>query len=211
MTISSIANTRLLAQQIESHKFKSAKDLVSYMGAMQAQDYAMAKWAIGLRLQNSTDKKIEKAVHKSEIIRTHLMRPTWHFVAADDIYWMLELTAAQMKAATKSRHRYLGLTEQIISKTNNIIEKTLRDGNHLTRDELMAVIAKAKVPGNAEFSIHIMFRVETDGLVCSGELRNNKQTYALLSERIPKKKKSSKMRRLLCLQKSTLQAIALQL
>ena len=192
MTLADIANLRLLNQQIESSKFKSAKDLVSFMGAMQAQDYAMAKWAVGLRLQNSTEKKIEKAVDNGEIIRTHLMRPTWHFVSADDIHWMLELTAPQMKAAAKSRHKQLSLTEKIFAKSNNIIEKSLRDGNHLTREELMKIIAKEKIPTSAEFSIHLMFRAETDGIVCSGKIKNNKQTYALLAERAPKKKSVTK-------------------
>ena len=192
MTLANIANIRLQSQQIASSKFKSAKDLVSYMGAMQAQDYAMAKWAVGLRLQNSTDKKIEKAVNKGEIIRTHLMRPTWHFVSADDIHWMIELTAPQMRTAAKSRHKQLGLTEKILSKSNNIIEKSLRDSNHLTREELMKIIAKEKIPTSVEFSIHLMFRAETDGIVCNGKIKNNKQTYALLAERVPKKKSITK-------------------
>ncbi len=192
MRINKIAYLRLINQQVQSSKFKSAKELVSFMGAMQAQDYSMAKWAVGLRLQNSTDKKIEKAVHDGEIIRTHLMRPTWHFVSADDIYWMLELTAPQMKTAVKSRHNFLGLTEKIISKSNHIIEKSLRDGNHLTREELMKIIAKAKIPASAEVAIHLMFRAEIDGIVCNGKIKNNKQTYALLSERVSKNKTYTK-------------------
>jgi hypothetical protein len=188
MKFSDIPNYRLLAQQIESPKFKSAKDLISYMGALQAQDYQMAKWAVGLRVKKSTDKKIEKAVHNGDIIRTHLMRPTWHFVSADDIYWMLELTTQQMKTAAKSRQKFLGLTEKIVSKSNNIIEKSLRDGNHLTRDELMKIIAKQKIQTTPEFAIHLMYRAETDGIVCSGKIKNNKQTYALLAERVPKNK-----------------------
>src|SRR5579871_158985 len=192
MKFSDIAIARLLSQQIESSKFKSAKQLVSYMGAIQAQDYAMAKFAVGLRLQYATGKKIEKAIHNGEIIRTHLMRPTWHFVAADDIYWMLELTAPQMIAGVKSRHKFLGLTETIIFKANNIIEKSLRDGNHLTREELMQILSKAKIPTEKEMPVHIMYRAETDGIACSGRIKNNKQTYALLAERVPKNKTITK-------------------
>ena len=188
MAFTDIAHLRLLSQQIESSKLKSAKELVDFMGAMQAQDCVMAKWAIGLRLPGSTDKKIGIALDKGEIIRTHAMRPTWHFVSADDIYWMLELTAPQIKSATKARHKQLEFTEKILTKTNNIIEKSLRDGKHLTREELMAIIKKEKIATNDNRSSHIMLIAELDGIVCSGKIKNNKQTYALLSERVQKKK-----------------------
>src|SRR5829696_3376334 len=99
MKVIDIANIRLISQQIVGTKFKTAKELVGWMGAMQAQDYYMAKWAIGVRLPGSTDTQIQTAIDKGQIIRTHLLRPTWHFVSADDIYWMLHLTAPQIKSS----------------------------------------------------------------------------------------------------------------
>lgn len=93
-----ISQRRLINQQLKGTKFKTPKDIVSWMGAMQAQDYNMAKLAIGVRLPESTDKMIEEAFNKGEILRTHLLRPTWHFVSADDIYWLLELTGPRLKS-----------------------------------------------------------------------------------------------------------------
>ena len=75
MTLSDISNIRLINQQVTATKFKTAKDIVGWMGAMQAQDYAMSKWAIGTRLPSSTIKMVEEAIDKGEIIRTHLLRP----------------------------------------------------------------------------------------------------------------------------------------
>ena len=63
--------------------------MVAWLGAMQAQDFAAAKWALGLRLQRSTDAEVEKAFNDGAILRTHVMRPTWHFVAPADIRWLL--------------------------------------------------------------------------------------------------------------------------
>src|SRR5689334_16482217 len=100
-----IALTRLLSQHIAGTKFTTPKELVNWMGAMQAQDYAMAKWAIGARLQNASDAMVEEALSRGEIIRTHLMRPTWHFVASEDLHWMLELTAPQVRALMKFRDK----------------------------------------------------------------------------------------------------------
>ncbi len=188
MTLSDIAYIRLQSQQIAGTQVKSPKEMVAWMGAMQAQDYHMAKWALGTRLPNSTDKEIETAIDKGQIIRTHLMRPTWHLVSADDIYWMLELTAPHLKPAMNFNNRLLELNEQIFSKCNKIIEKALAGGNHLTREELMAILEKAKVSTGGLRSIHIMFHAELDGIVCNGVRRGKKSTYALLSERVLKKK-----------------------
>ena len=99
MNLTDIASARLFNQQIEGTKFKTVKDIVGWMGGMQAQDYAMAKWAIGIRLADSIDQEVEAAINHAEIIRIHVLRPTWHFVSADDVYWMLELTAPQIKTS----------------------------------------------------------------------------------------------------------------
>jgi hypothetical protein len=95
------------------------------MGAMQAQDCAMSKWAVGLRLPNSTEKAIEAALDKGEVIRTHVLRPTWHLVSADDLRWMLALNAPQIRAGLKSRHKDLELTKAILSKSLKILTKSL--------------------------------------------------------------------------------------
>lgn len=162
------------------------------MGAMQAQDYAMAKWAIGLRLPGSTERLIETAIDKGEIIRTHLLRPTWHFVSEDDVYWMLELSASKIKTSAKARHKELELTESILTKSNEIIEKALTGNNHLTREELMTHLAVAGIRTNENRSSHIMLNAELDGLVCSGACKNKKHTYALLKERVQKVNNLSK-------------------
>lgn len=162
------------------------------MGAMQAQDYSMVKWAIGLRLPNSTDRVIEAAINNGEIIRTHLLRPTWHLVSAKDIYWMLELTAPQIKATLKSRHKELGLSQTIITKSNTVIKQALRDGKHLTRYELVAELEKNGIMTNENRASHLLVQAELDGIVCSGATKGKNQTYALLEERVPKTKSLSK-------------------
>ena len=133
MNLADIANIRLINQQIEQPKFKEAKELVDWMGAMQAQDYAMAKWAIGLRLPNATDQVIETAINNGEIIRTHLLRPTWHFVSADNIYWMLALRADPIKASLRSRHKQLGLSDSVVAKSNLILGNALQ-GQYLRQN-----------------------------------------------------------------------------
>jgi hypothetical protein len=159
------------------------------MGAIQAQDYAMAKYATGIRLKNATDQTIEEAINKAEIIRTHVLRPTWHFVVANDIRWMLQLTAKNLNRALSSNNKRLELDEKTFTKTNRIIEKLLLGGKHLTRKEIMAALEKKGIKTNDLRAGHIMFRAETDLVVCNGIKREKQFTYALFDERIPSTKK----------------------
>jgi Winged helix DNA-binding domain len=186
MNLVAIANNRLINQQIEQSKCETPKEVVDWMGAMQAQDYAMAKWAIGVRLPEATDRMIETAMSKGEIIRTHLLRPTWHIVSADDIYWMLALRATRIKAAMRPRFNQLGLTEDMVVKSNQIMEKALRGGKNLTREEILPELTKAGIPVDENRASHLLMWAELDGLVCSGATKGKKLTYALLEERVPK-------------------------
>jgi len=187
MNFNDIVNIRLANQQIIRKDFNTPKDIVHWIGAMQAQDYHMAKWAIGVRLPTSTDKLVEKFIDYGEIIRTHVLRPTWHFVSSEDIYWMLALTAPRVKATMKSRHRQLEINAEVVSKSNSVIEKALLQGKHLTREELIAELEKAKIAIGDNRAAHLLMLAELDGLICSGAPQGKKHTYALLEERVPYK------------------------
>ena len=179
-----IVEQRIINQQLAGTKFKTPEEIVSWMGAMQAQDYAMSKWAVGVRLPNSTDESIEAAINKGEIIRTHVMRPTWHLVAPSDVRWMLALTAPHLRNALKSVHKTMGLTDQLFKRTNSIIEKSLSKNGSMTRGELVSELNKNKIkPDNLQM-IHVMFNAELNATVCNGPMRGKQFTYALLDERV---------------------------
>lgn len=183
--IKSFALRRLISQHIEGTELKSPAALVSHMGAMQAQDFNMVKWAIGARLPGVTEKQVDKSFNSGELIRTHLMRPTWHLIVPGDINWLLELTAPRIMAAARSRHKQLEIDDKLVAKSNALIEKALSGNKHLTREELMEVLEKGGIKARNERSYHLMFCAELDGIVCSGEIRNKDQTYAMLRERVP--------------------------
>ncbi len=187
MNSTDIAQMRLHNQQIAGTTHKTPKDLVNWMGAMQAQDYAMAKWALGVRLSNATDASIEAAISRGEVIRTHLMRPTWHFVSADDIYWMLDLTAPHIKSLVRTRHKELELTEDIFSRSYEIMSKALEGGKHLTRKALGAALEKANIATHSQRLYHLVLRAELDGILCSGPPEGKQPTYVLLEESVPEK------------------------
>ena len=182
-----IGNQRLENQQINQSQFKAAAELVDWMGAMQAQDYAMMKWAVGVRLPETNEHAVEEALDRGDILRTHVLRPTWHLVSAGNIRWMLALTAARIKASMKSRLRDLELTDDVITKSNTLIENALRDKKHLTREVLISEFERNGIDTWGNRASHLLMWAELDGLICSGPLQGKKQTYALLDERVPKK------------------------
>jgi hypothetical protein len=186
MTSEEITSIRLENHQIAGTKFQKVQELVSWMGAMQAQDYSMSKWAIGVRLPGIHDDMVTEAFDKGEIVRTHLLRPTWHIVSSQDIYWILGLTSPHIKPILRPRHRDLELTESIIKKSKSVIGKLLVGGNHLTREEIMLQLQNSGISTEGQRASHLMLTAELDGLVCSGKTNGQKQTYTLLEEWVPK-------------------------
>jgi hypothetical protein len=188
MNPTEIAYQRLFSQQLVNPDLSSPKEIVSWMGAMQAQDFPMAKWAVGARLPGSIEAIIETAINQGEILRTHLLRPTWHFVAPEDIRWMLDLSAAQIKKAQSSRDRVLGLTEEVYSHSNRVVEEALRDADYLTREALVKELNKAGIATHHNRASHLLARAEIEKIICSGAILHGKPTYALLDERVPNAK-----------------------
>lgn len=176
---------RLCNHQLVSGQFATVESLVNWMGAMQAQDYAMAKWALSLRLKNSTEPGIESAINEGKIFRVHILRPTWHFVAAQDLRWMMALTAAHVKKAMASQNRKIGLDDTVIKKCYRHIEALLADGVARTREEIVEALRKKRLPLDALQATNVMIFAELDRLVCNGPRSGKKFTYNLFEQRVP--------------------------
>ncbi|GHT00326.1 hypothetical protein FACS189421_12280 [Bacteroidia bacterium] len=183
--MNNIAHIRLASHQLSGTHCQTPESVVAWMGAMQAQDYNMAKWAIGVRLPGYMDKQVEDAFNQGKILRTHVLRPTWHLVSPENIRWMLSLTAEKIKSSSRSRDRELEITEELYGQSNRIIQKALEGGQHLTREAIGEVLEKHKITVNSARLVHFLMRAEVEGIVCSGALQGKKQTYALLDERAP--------------------------
>ncbi|HEV8283248.1 MAG TPA: winged helix DNA-binding domain-containing protein [Chitinophagaceae bacterium] len=188
MNSSDIVSHRLINQQLRDAKFKKPQELISWMGAMQAQDFGMAKWAIGLRLQGLKDGDVEKAFNEGKILRTHVLRPTWHFVTPKDIRWMIELAAPHIFPLLAYNDRRVRLSNKIVKQSNDVLAKALQGQKHLTRDELKTALQKARIATDDLRFIHIMIHAELDGIICSGPRKGKQFTYTLINERAPKAK-----------------------
>jgi hypothetical protein len=185
MTLEDIIRYRLINQQLTKHNFTNPAEVISWLGAVQAQDYAGGKWAVAQRLDFFSDTDLDKAFDKGEILRTHLMRTTWHFVSPEDIRWILAITARRINTAINHKRRELKLDNTSFSRITSIFERELRKSNYLTRDELEAVVRKSNVVKKEIRFNYIMHRAEAEGIVCSGPRRGKQFTYALLEDRAP--------------------------
>src|SRR3989454_7270881 len=143
MTNLDIAHQRLHNQRIAGAPFEKPVDVVTWLGAVQAQDFAGAKWALGLRMQGATDESIEQAFADGTILRTHVMRPTWHFVAPADIRWMLTLTAPRVNALNAYYYRKFELDEAVFRRSHTALARALRGGRHLAREALRLAVQRA--------------------------------------------------------------------
>jgi hypothetical protein len=189
MTNIEIVKQRLCNQHLAGAWLKRPDEIVQWLGAVQAQDYAGAKWALGLRLPGATDDEIERAFTEGAILRTHVLRPTWHFVAPADIRWLLALTAPRVHALNAPYYRKSELDQQTFSRSRKALTKALQGGRQLTRDELRGVLARAGIHTHGDQRMaYLMAHFELEGLICSGARRGKQFTYALLEERAPQAK-----------------------
>ena len=185
MTADTLLPARLRNQQLIGSARRQPAQVVSWLCAMQAQDFPAAKWAIGLRAPGMQDGDVEQAFNDGHILRTHVLRPTWHFVAPEDIRWLLALSGPRIHAVNAYYYRQLGLDAKIFAKSCAMIQRVL-EGKTLTRVELATYLKRAKVPADGLKLAYLMMQAELDGVICSGPRRGKQFTYALLDERVPK-------------------------
>ncbi len=182
-----IAVDRLYSQQFEHSRLKRPGEVVAWLGAIQAQDYAGAKWSIGLRLPGSTDAEVEQAMEDRAIIRTWAMRGTLHFVAAADVRWMLGLLAPRIIANNARRYMQLGLDEPTLARSNEVLVDALQGGGkQLTRKELMSILRQKGISTEGQRAPYMLQRASLDSHICQGVMHRNDPTYMLLDGAIPK-------------------------
>ncbi|MDR0509749.1 MAG: winged helix DNA-binding domain-containing protein [Rikenellaceae bacterium] len=204
--IKDIAALRQASHRFSDGSFEHPGNVVEWMGAMQAQEFTMAKWAVGVRLPWATDTAVQAAFDRGEFLRTHVMRPTWHFVTPANIRWMLALTAPRIISLTRANHNELELDERLCGRCEELIARILSGGRSLTREQMGLELEQAgvrithslgtqgsrgKLLDRARLT-NIMIRAELDAIVCSGPMQGGKQTYALFDERVPRAPQQSR-------------------
>ncbi|TDC56702.1 winged helix DNA-binding domain-containing protein [Jiangella ureilytica] len=160
--------------------------VVAWFGAVQSQDYHSAKWGVGQRLAGTvTDAGLDQAFADGELLRTHVLRPTWHFVTPADIRWLLGLTAPRVHQLNAYYNRQSELDEPLLRRAADLIAAALSGGNHLTRTEVAAELERHGIVAERFRLGYILIYAELEQVICSGPLHGRQHTYALLDERAP--------------------------
>jgi Winged helix DNA-binding domain len=180
-----IALQRLTNQQIAQPSFTHPSEVVQWLGAVQAQDYLGALWAVGLRTRSATEQTIEQALAEKTIVRTWPMRGTIHFVAPADVRWMLEVLTPRVVQRSKRRLTELGLDEKIIAASAEVIAKGLQGGRQLPRPALYELLEQANIVAGGQRGLHILGQLAQRQLICFGARAGKQPTFTLLDEWAP--------------------------
>jgi hypothetical protein len=180
-----IAEQRMRNLLLDGAPLATAQEVVRWLGAVQSQDYGPAKWSVGQRSTGLSEADVERAYAGGEILRTHVLRPTWHFVTPSDIRWLLELTRARVHAMAGFGRRRDKLDAETFARAHRVFGEALQGGHHLTRNELGAALGEAGIEARGTRLAHILMHAELEGLICSGAPKGKQHTYALLDERVP--------------------------
>jgi hypothetical protein len=186
MNRAALVSRRLHNQRLSLPSCRNAVDVVRWFGAVQSQDFEAAKWALALRMRSAANEAIEDAFNRGAILRTHIMRPTWHFVAHDDIRWLLELTAPRVNLRSTPNYRKLELDDAVFTRCRKVLEKALQNEKHRSRSELRQRLIESGVEANDPIRLaHILLRAELEGVIVSGPRIGKQFTYASFDERVP--------------------------
>jgi hypothetical protein len=180
-----IARWRLHTQRLAGHTYPSPGAVVTGLLAVQAENHPQASWAVATRTTGATASSFAALFDAGVILRTHVLRPTWHYVRPDDIRWLLELTAPRVRRSFRQVQQQTGVDDDSLGRARDIVTGSLMDGVHLTRQALGERLQAAGLPSDGAGLMLVMADAELAGLVCSGPMQGGQHTYALLDERAP--------------------------
>jgi hypothetical protein len=185
MTNLEIMHQRLHNQLLTQQPFEKPADVVHWFGAMQGEDYKGALWALGLRLPKTTETDVERAVSKRTVVRTWPMRGTLHFVASEDVRWMLKLLTPRVIARSAGLYRKAGVDDAIFAQSRDVLIKALQGGKQLTRRAMFQVLEDNHISTTNQRGRHITVHLAQEGLICFGAREGKQLTFVLLEEWVP--------------------------
>jgi hypothetical protein len=187
-----VLSRRLATQRLTGDAPSTAAEAVRVLGCVQSQEYGHALWSLGMRTSGLTAADVQAEFDSGFFLRTHILRPTWHFVAAEDIRWILQVTAPRVQKLNQTIYRQHGLDPATLERGLAIIIEQLEGGRHRTRVELARALADRGLASQGIGLAYIVMNAELAGVICSGPVRGAQQTYALLEERVPRSTSSAR-------------------
>lgn len=184
-----VVRTRLVSQQLRSPVAASVDDALKNLLAVQAQEYPYARWSLAQRTLDATAYEVEQAMAVGSILRTHILRPTWHFVHSIDLPWLRALSAPRLHQANAITYRRTGIDADAAARSADVLAAALAGGRQLTRQQLAAELERAGFAVKGPALAYLIMHAEIDGVIVSGAPVRSasgalRQTYAVFSERV---------------------------
>lgn len=181
-----IARWRLRSQRLVSPYAGSAREVVGSLLAVQAENPGQAAWAVASRTQHPDQADLATLLDDGAVLRTHVLRPTWHFVRTEDVGWLLELTGPRIRRVTGQQLRSThDLDERSIDRAVAAVTQALAGRGQLTRAQLADELRERGIPGGGQMLMILLAHAELDRLICSGRIVDGEHTYALMDQRVP--------------------------
>ena len=181
-----IARWRLCTQHLVSPYAVSAREAVGSLLAVQAENPGQAAWAVASRTRDPDQAELAALLDSGAVLRTHVLRPTWHFVRAEDIGWLLDLTGPRVRRITGQQLRDThGLDERSTGQALAALAQVLASRGQLTRAQLAQELSERGIRGSGQMLMTLLAHAELDGLICSGPVAGGEHTYALMDKRVP--------------------------
>lgn len=191
MTQKDLLNLRLHSLKLAGKSNFTPAEVVSKLGAVQAQDFEGAKWSIAMRTLEKRQSDVEKAISERSIVRTWPMRGTLHFVASDDVRWMLKLLAPRIISGMAGRNRQLELDNDTFNKSQDLLLSAMEGTKQLERSEVYAILEENGIRTSQQRGIHIINYLAQTQILCHGSHHGKQPTYVLLDDWIPKSREIS--------------------
>ncbi len=182
LSTETVALLRMHSLLLGAKQLKSVCDIARWFGAMQSQDLASGKWSFGVRLSNKTERDIDAAIERGEVLRTWPMRGTIHFVPAEDVRWMLETTGVKALARAASRRAFIGLEEATANHAADVLGKALAGGRRLTRAQAVECLRAKGMKVEGQQAYHLLWYASQMGVTCIGPNQGKEQAFVLLAD-----------------------------
>ena len=179
-----IASRRLHGQLLRGPRPAAAEDVVAHLTAMQAQEHGYARWSVAQRSGDPAAAVVDRAFGDGRFLRTHVLRPTWHYVAARDLRWLIGLSGPRVDAANTRQYHDLGLDRDTLSRSAHLITGAV-EHRPLTRRELAAALDRRGMPARGVQLGCILMHAELSALICSGPMQGRQHTHAAFDQRVP--------------------------
>lgn len=184
----------ILPIRLQSHRLTDTADttpaeLVKHYGCIQAQDLGQAMRVIGSRVHKSNKKMIQEACRDGSIVRTWPMRGTLHYMAPEYVHWMFDLCAAKTLTGFAKRRAFLGITDEHAERALVLLSAALKGGKSLARSEIAQLFSDGGIPMQTQRVYHLTCYAATKKLICFGPPTDKEETFVLLDEWVPQKKK----------------------